>query len=341
MMRLPPFRLYSPEQLSEAASILANEGSDAMILAGGTDLLPNMKRGQQTPSTLVSLGRIESLRNHSNGSGVIMGAGLTLTELVENKALNVNYTGLWQAASVVASPLLRNTATIGGNICLDTRCNYYNQNEDWRKAINYCLKKDGEICWVATTSDTCRAVSSTDTAPALISLGASVRLVSAGGERIVKMKDLYQNDGANYMQRRPNEILSEVILEPMQGWRSTYWKLRRRGSIDFPILSVAAAICADDGGTIEKARLVLGAVSSQPLLSSEAAEFLLGKKLTDEVIEETGRIMAKLAKPRGNTDLTPIWRKKLVPSFVNHALRELRGDEVSELRKQIAHQARN
>lgn len=340
MMRLPPFRLYSPTDLSEAATILANEGPDAMLLAGGTDLLPNMKRGQQSPATLVSLSKIEMLRQITNGSGLVIGAGLTLAELLENNSLHENYLGLWQASSVVASPLLRNKATIGGNICLDTRCNYYNQNEDWRKAINYCLKKDGETCWVATSSKTCRAVSSTDTAPALISLGARVRLVSSGGERVVEMKDLYQDDGADYMQRRPDEILSEVILDPMVGWRSTYWKLRRRGSIDFPILAIAGAIRADGGGTIEEARMVLGAVSSQPLLSVEATEFLVGKKLSDEVIEETGRIMARLAKPRGNTDLTPIWRKKMVPSFVNHALRELRGDDVSELRKRIAHQAR-
>lgn len=341
MMRLPPFQFHSPDSIAGAAKILAEEGPDAMLLAGGTDLLPNMKRGQQTPTTLVSLRRIESLHEFSNGSGLRLGAGLTLTGLLENNTVREMYPGLWQAASVVASPLLRNTATIGGNICLDTRCNYYNQNEDWRKAINYCLKKDGDICWVATTSKTCRAVSSTDTAPALISLGAKVRLVSAGGERVVEMQDLYQNDGADYMQRRPDEILSEVILDPKPGWRSTYWKLRRRGSIDFPILSVAAAIRADEGGIIEQARIVLGAVSSQPLLSTEATEFLSGKKLSDEVIEETGRIMARLAKPRGNTDLTPIWRKKMVPSFVHHALRELRGDDVSELRKRIAHQQRN
>jgi len=341
MMRLPPFRLYSPRSVAEAADILAQEGPDAMLMAGGTDLLPNMKRGQQSPKTLISLRHIESLREYSNGSGLRLGAGLTLTELLENNFITGMYPGLWQAASVVATPLLRNTATIGGNICLDTRCTYYNQNEDWRKAINYCMKKDGETCWVATTSDTCRAVSSTDTAPALIALGARVRLVSATGERILDMKDLYLDDGTNYMQRRPDEILTEVILDPMKDWRSTYWKLRRRGSIDFPILSVAGAIRADKGGTIKEARVVLGAVSSQPLLSIEASEFLIDKKLTDEVIEETGRLMARLAKPRGNTDLTPIWRKKMVPSFVNHALRELRGDDVRDLRKRIAHQQRS
>jgi len=341
MMRLPSFRYHAPESVADAVNILAQEGPDAMLLAGGTDLLPNMKRGQQQPKTLVSLNRIDTLRQSRNSNGLILGAGLTLSQLVQNKSLRETYPGLWQAASVIASPLLRNTATLGGNICLDTRCNYYNQNEDWRKAINFCLKKDGDTCWVATSSKTCRAVSSTDTAPALIALGARVRLVSAAGERVVEMKDLYRDDGVDYIQRRADEVLSEVILEPMDGWRSTYWKLRRRGSIDFPILSVAGALRCDDGGIIEDARIVLGAVSSQPLLSLEAAEFLVGKKLSDEVIEETGRLVARAAKPRGNTDLTPIWRKKMVPHFVNYALRELRGDDIHELRKQVAHHARN
>ena len=140
MMRLPPFRLHSPTSVSEAAKILAQEGPDAMLLAGGTDLLPNMKRGQQTPATLVSLKRINALREFNNGAGLSLGAGLTLGELVASDMLRETYPGLWQAASVVATPLIRNTATIGGNICLDTRCTYYNQNEDWRKAINYCLR---------------------------------------------------------------------------------------------------------------------------------------------------------------------------------------------------------
>ena len=140
MMRLPPFNYFAPTSLAEAARILAEEGPDAMLVAGGTDLLPNMKRGQQTPSTLVSLRRVSSLRDYQNGSGLDLGAGLTLTELVKNDTVVRQYPGLWQAASVVATPLIRNTATLGGNICLDTRCNYYNQNEDWRKAINLSEK---------------------------------------------------------------------------------------------------------------------------------------------------------------------------------------------------------
>lgn len=341
MMRLPYFRFHAPETIAEAARILAGEGPDAMILAGGTDLLPNMKRGQQTPKHLVALRHIQSLRDIRNGSGLTIGAGLSLTALLANESVQQNYTALWQAAKVVATPQLRNMATLGGNICLDTRCNFYNQGEEWRKAINYCLKKDGEICWVATSSKTCLAVSSTDTAPALIALGAKIRLVSADNERVVDLKDFYHDDGIDYMGRRADEILGEVILQPASGWKSTYWKLRRRGSFDFPILSVAAAVKLSDDGTVEDARIVLGAVASKPMVSTEASKFLIGKKIIDEVIEETGRIATKVARPVDNTDLAPPWRKKMIPVFMSYALRELRGDNVTALRQRVAHQARN
>jgi len=341
MMRLPRFHFHAPTQVAQAVKILAEEGPAAALLAGGTDLLPNMQRGQQQPKTLVALRRIKSLAQMREGSELELGSGLTLTELVRNSVIQEKFTGLWQAAGLVASPQLRNMGTLGGNICLDTRCNYYNQSEHWRKAINYCMKKDGEICWVVTKSKKCHAVSSTDTAPALISLGAKVRLVSTAGERLVDLGDFYLDDGINYMDRRPDEILVDIILDSTSGWRSTYWKLRRRGSFDFPILSVAAAILTDPGGTIRQARMVLGAVAPKPLLCKDASDFLKGRKLNDEVIEETGRIMTKTARPVNNTDLTASWRKKVIPSFVTHALRELRGDEVQHLRQRIDHQARN
>ena len=249
------------------------------------------------------------------------------------------YRGLWQAAAQVASPHLRNMGTLGGNLCLDTRCNYYNQNEEWREAIGYCMKKEGSTCWVATASKRCLAVSSTDTAPALIALGAKVRLVSAAGERELALASLYNNDGINYITRKPDEILTEVVLPEAEGWRSTYWKLRRRGSFDFPLLGVAAAARAAPDGTILEARLVLGAVSSQPIVASKASEFLVGKKLTDEVIAEAGALAASRAKPMDNTDLDVYWRKEVVPDFVGYALREIRGDDMSAMRMRISRQA--
>ncbi len=341
MLRLPNFQLHTPASLAEAARILSDSGPAAMLLAGGTDLLPNMKRGQQKPAILVALRRIESLRQVGTGSvedpAVQLGAGLKLTAIVNNPMLQKQFTALWQAAGLVASPQLRNMATLGGNICLDTRCTFYNQSEHWRESINHCLKTGGDVCWVVTKSKQCRAVSATDTAPALVALGARVHLVSASGERTIALGNFYHDDGMDYTDLRPGEILTGVVLEPASDRKSCYWKLRRRGSIDFPILSVAAAARVDKGGTVRQARMVLGALSSRPMLSAEASEFLEGKKLSDEVIEETGRILARCVKPVNNTDLTPLWRKKLIPVYSRYALCELRGDDMRAYRHATAH----
>jgi 4-hydroxybenzoyl-CoA reductase subunit beta len=217
--------------------------------------------------------------------------------------------------------------TIGGNLCLDTRCNYYNQNYEWRKAIDFCLKKDGDICWVATASKRCVAMSSTDCAPALLVLSAKVKLVSAGGERELALEDLYNNDGIDYLRRRPDEILTAVSFSNAP---STYWKLRRRGAFDFPVLGVAAAL-REDG-----ARIALGAVASRPFLVDSANAFLRGKELSDEVIAEAGRLVASRAKPMDNADLDLYWRKDVTAAFVGYALRELRGDDMRETRQRIA-----
>jgi 4-hydroxybenzoyl-CoA reductase subunit beta len=333
MMRLPWFEWRSPRSIAEAAKILAGEGPQAMLVAGGTDLIPNMKRRHQSPKTLVSLRRVPELKK-KNG---VLGAGLTLTELVHDDAVRADYRGLWQAAAQVATVHLRNMGTLGGNLCLDTRCTYYNQNHEWRKAIDFCLKKDGDICWVATASKRCVAVSSTDTAPALIALGAEVTLVSVQGERTVPLAALYNNDGIDYLTRRADEILTEVRV-PL-GWTSSYWKLRRRGAFDFPVLGVAAAVRLSKDGTVEEARLALGAAASRPFLVDKAGEFLKGERLTDEVIAEAGRIIASRAKPMDNTDLDLYWRKEVVDDFAAYALKELRGDDMRATRLRIARHA--
>jgi 4-hydroxybenzoyl-CoA reductase subunit beta len=338
MMRLPWFKYHAPRSVAEAARILAAEGPQAMLIAGGTDLLPNMKRRHQAPATLVSLRQVEGLKKVANGVGLTLGAGLTLTEVVGTAAVRGKYPALWQAAAQVATPHLRNMGTLGGNLCLDTRCSYYNQNYEWRKAIDFCMKKDGETCWVATGSKRCLAVSSTDTAPALISLGARVKLVSAAGEREVALVDLYRNDGMDYLARKPDEILTEVALPNLDGWKSAYWKLRRRGSFDFPVLGVAAAVRTAPDGTVEEARVVLGAVSSRPLLT-KAGELLIGRKLTDEAIAEAGDKASSAAKPMDNTDLDLYWRRDVVSVFVGYALREIRGDDIRATRLKIARQA--
>jgi len=337
MMRLPWFDYRAPRSVAEAAKILAGEGPAAMLIAGGTDLLPNMKRRHQTPRVLVSLKGIESLKAISNGSGLNLGAALTLAEVTKNESVKEKFTALYQAAAQVATAHLRNMGTIGGNLCLDTRCTYYNQNYEWRKAIDFCLKKDGEICWVATASKRCVAVSSTDTAPALIALNAQVVLEGPGGQREIPVEALYKNDGIDYLSRRPDEILTEIKI-PQKNFKSTYWKLRRRGSFDFPILGVAVAVRMS-GDVVENARVALGAAASRPFLVDKASEYLKGKKLTDDVIAEASSMIASRAKPMDNTDMDLYWRKEVADDFAGYALRELRGDDMRATRLRIARQA--
>jgi 4-hydroxybenzoyl-CoA reductase subunit beta len=338
MMRLPWFDYRAPRSVAEAAKILAGEGPQAMLIAGGTDLLPNMKRRHQTPKVLVSLRGIEELRKTSNGSGIGLGSALTLAEITRNEKIRTNSTALYQAAAQVATAHLRNMGTIGGNLCLDTRCTYYNQNYEWRKAIDFCLKKDGEICWVATASKRCVAVSSTDTAPALIALNASVVLSGSSGDREIPVEALFKNDGIDYLSRRPDEILTEIII-PQKNFKSTYWKLRRRGSFDFPILGVAVALKFSSGNIIEDARVALGAVASRPFLVEKASEYLKGKTLSDDVIAEASAMIASRAKPMDNTDMDLYWRKEVADDFAGYALRELRGDDMRATRIRISRQS--
>ena len=312
-------------------ALAAAAPGEAMLVAGGTDLLPNMKRRQQVPRTLIGVRRVAELRgiaiNPSTelgaGGGVTIGSGMTLTEVVRDVRIRASCGALWQAAAQVATPHLRNMGTIGGNICLDTRCNYYDQNYEWRKAIDFCMKKDGKTCWVATSSPTCLAVSSSDTAPALIALGADVSLAGPAGIRRIPLSAFYRNDGIAYMTRGPHEIVTDVHIPSQDGWRSTYWKLRRRGAFDFPVLSVAAATRRDADGTVREAHIVLGAVASRPIVAA---------------IAEAAELAWKPARPMDNTDFALVWRKRVTRDFVGYALREVRGDDVRELRRRVSRQ---
>jgi 4-hydroxybenzoyl-CoA reductase subunit beta len=309
-----------------------------MLLAGGTDLLPNMKRRQQVPSTVIGLRGVRELHALHRDGALTIGAMTTLTAITRDERLRAECPGLWQAAAQVATPPLRNMATIGGNLCLDTRCTYYDQSLEWRQAINFCMKKDGDICWVATSSPKCLAVSSTDTAPMLQALGARVRLVSAAGERAIDVADLFNNDGMAYLTRRPDEILADVTIPNQTGWRSAYWKLRRRGSFDFPVASVAVSAKIDPAGVVDDIRIVLGAVASRPLAVLSAEALVRGQALTDAIIAAAADAAFPIGKPMDNTDYELVWRKKMIRPLVTYALREVRGDDTRELRLRLSRQ---
>ena len=340
MIRLPRFEYVAPASVAEAADHLARAAGDVMLLAGGTDLLPNMKRRQQTPGRIVGLRDVRELhgtRVNAASGEVVIGAMTSLTSLVRDDRIRQQFPGLWQAAAQVATPHLRNMATLGGNLCLDTRCTYYDQSYEWRKAINFCMKKDGDICWVATSSPKCLAVSSTDTAPVLQALGARVELVSAEGRRELDVADLFANDGMHYLTRRPGEILSQVTVPSLAGSRSAYWKLRRRGSFDFPVASVAVAGRIDDG-RLRDVRIVLGSVASRPVSVPAASSMLEGQLPTDELIAAVADAAYPLGKPMDNTDYELVWRKKMIKPLVTYALRDLRGDDMRAARLRIARQ---
>ena len=336
MLRLPPFRYVAPPSARLAARILADSGADAMAVAGGTDLYPNMKRRQFTPKVLVGLRRIAEGHGIVVNGALELGAMATLSEVSSHPAVRERWPAVARAAGLVSSPPLRNAGTIGGNLCVDTRCTYYNQTEFWRASIGYCMKKDGDVCLVAPGSDKCWALSSSDTAPVMIALGAEVTLVGTGGERRVPVRELYGPDGIAYLSKRPEEILTRVHVPDRNGWSTTYRKVRRRGSIDFPILGVAVAVRRGTAGVVEDVKIVLGAVHTAPVEARDAEEFLRGKTLDAETIEMAAGIAYKPAKPLDNADLAYAWRKRMTRIEVARALREVAGLPTGDLPPVVA-----
>jgi 4-hydroxybenzoyl-CoA reductase subunit beta len=324
MMRLPKFEYRTPQTIADAVKIMADVGPTAQFVAGGTDLYPNMKRRQQTPQTVISIMRLSELNQITgDGShGLRIGASVILTEICENEIINRDYSVVARAARTISTPLLRNMGTIGGNLLLDTRCNYYNQNFEWRKGINFCLKKDGDICWVAPGSSKCWAVQSSDLVPVMVAIGAKLRFASTLGERVIDAAGLYNDDGIDYLHKRPDELLVSIELPPTNGWRASYQKLRRRGAFDFPVLGVAAYI-KDEGGVVSDARVVLGGIAPSPVEIKEAGSTLVGKTLNDEQIQIVAEAAYVKARPLDNTDFVYQWRKQMARQYTLRALREL------------------
>jgi len=324
VIRLPSFHYFAPQTLAEAARMLADAGPGAMPVSGGTDLYPNMKRKQVTPPVVVGLRGIREMndvRKLSDGS-LSIGAGVTLTHLAAHPLVREFCPAMGDTALLIASPFLRNMGTLGGNLCLDTRCHFLNQSPFWREALGYCMKAEGDICRVAPSSPRCLAITSADLPPLLIALGATVRLVGANGERTLPLADLYQDDGIHYLHRAPDEVVAEVTIPPLDGTRATYIKLRRRGTFDFPALGVAAALRLEPDGQCAAASIVLGAVTSRPIVVAEA-QTLVGSKVTDESIAALAGEITRQARPLHLADYTLSYRKQMVAVYVTRALKQL------------------
>lgn len=327
MLRLPPINLQSPSTVQEAAQAIAK--GDARLVAGGTDLWPNMKRRHQKAENVVSLKSIPDLDTiDASGTDIHIGGTATLANIVRDDKIRERLPAFAKAVASISSPPLRNMGTIGGNLCVDTRCTYYNQTEEWRRSIDYCLKEEGTICWVATKSPRCWAHTASDSAPILCALDARVKLVSATGEREISLADMYVDDGIDYLTKQPDEILTEVIVpgsSDSSHCRSSFWKLRRRGSIDFSTMSVAAAVWMDDKDVVTRASLFLGAVGSAPMPVEEIDSVLIGNRLNEEAMDEIAHAAHKIAQPMDNTDFAASWRGKMAGLYVTAALREIAG----------------
>jgi len=311
--------------LADAVSQLNQYAGDIRIIAGGTDLLPSMRQKLFDSQYLLDIHHIAELRGirpQSDG-GVEIGALTPLTTIEHSDFLRQHYPVLREAAKTVASPILRNMGTIGGNICLDTRCLWYNQSFAWRKSCGFCIKKDGDLCHVAPSSTKCWAAFSGDTPAALLCLDAEIEIASAARIHRVKISDFYTGDGVAYRKLEPTELVTRVILPASSaGYRGAYRKLRIRGSIDYPLAGVAV-VMKRSNGHVEDARIGITAVNPAPLLVKGVTELLEGKSLTEELAEEAGDLAAKTAKPLTTSSLTPEYRREMIRVFTKRVLLSL------------------
>jgi 4-hydroxybenzoyl-CoA reductase subunit beta len=323
MMRLPPFAYVPARSVDEAVALLAKHGKDALPVSGGTDLYANMKQRLFAPKVLVGLRPIRDLHfiSFDESDGLTLGALATLTDVAESEIVRTHYPALAQAAALISTPQLRNMGTIGGNVCVDTRCNYYNQNLDWRKALGYCMKKDGDVCRVALSSPKCVAVNSSDTAGVLQAFDAALELAGPTGVRRLSIADFYRNDGMYAWAKDAGEIVTKITLPPPRpGTSSAYKKLRLRNSFDFPILGVAVVVSRDDGGVCRHARIVLNAVAPRPVEAVEAARLLVGTRLEADALDAAADAAFTVGKPLDNTSATIPYRKRMVRVFARRAL---------------------
>jgi len=337
MLPLPRFRIETPRRLGDALATLAsgNRGraSDhgdvnarrgpVLPMAGGTDLLPNLKHDLFAPEAIVDLTRLEETRLRGvrdEKDGVHVGALTPLSEAAGDALLGAYYPALTRGYSLIASPQIRNMGTVGGNLCLDTRCTYYNQTSFWRESLGYCLKREGTRCHVVPGGTRCVAASSSDGATLLTALGAEAHIESAEGERWVPVEKFFVGEGRRNLHLEAHELVTEVRLpRPASGLTMAYEKLRPRNAIDFPILSVAVAVERDPGGACRRLRLVVAALGAKPRVVAGLDGFV-GKALDEEAMSKIGEAAFKQCHPLTNIAVDPDWRHEMVPVYVRRAL---------------------
>jgi len=324
-MRLPKFEHLQPESLEEGLDLLSEHGEEAKVIAGGTDLLVSMKQRLLTPQYLLNVKRLGLDFIEEGKEGLRIGALTRLTDIVKSPLVRGKFPVLAQAAGDVSAPPLQNMGTLGGNLCQNTRCFFYNQSQFWRQARPLCFKTGGEMCHVVKGGDHCYSVYQGDLAPVLIALEARVKLVQKGSQRVIPLLDLYTGRGEEPMALGRGEILTEVEIPPSAGlWGGDYQKLRYRGAMDFPLVGVAAVLHRD-GGSCGQAKVVLSAVASAPVVVEEASELLEGKKPDEEVLARAAEAAYEVAHPVANVGSTPRYRRKMVRAMVQRAIADAWG----------------
>jgi 4-hydroxybenzoyl-CoA reductase subunit beta len=327
MLRLPEYRYHRPGSLGEAVALLGENGADAMVVAGGTDLIPNMKHRLFEPRHLVALKGVRELRGiREAGDHLCIGAAESLSAVARHPTVVERFPALADAAGHVAGPQLRNMGTLGGNVCLDTRCTYYNQTLFWRQALGYCLKKDGTVCHVTKVGKKCVAAHSADTPPVLMVLDAVLVLVGPGGTREVAVRDFFVPDGILNTRRESGEILTEIRIPLVSaGRRTVYTKLRQRKAIDFPLLTVAVSGDVGEDGVVRSLEGVVTGLGSRPRELGGWNELASGRRLDDALVDALCERAHKQCHPLENIIVDPEWRRAMVPVHVRRALERVRG----------------
>ncbi|MGH7467615.1 MAG: FAD binding domain-containing protein [Longimicrobiales bacterium] len=324
MLRLHTYAYERPRTLEQALQLVSDADHGFMFIAGGTDLMPNMKHRLFTPQFLIALKHVQDLRGISiQGDELHIGAAQTLTSISLDPLVRQYFPALAQAAGLVAAPQLRNMGTIGGNVCLDTRCTYYNQTWFWRSALGFCLKKDGDVCHVTQVGKKCVAAHSADTPPVLMTLDASVDLASPGGARSVNINDWFVADGIRNTVRRADEIVTRIRIPlPPPTRRQAFIKLRQRAAVDFPLLNVA--VSADfEGQTVRDMNMVVSALGARPRSISGLEKVAVGRPLTREVMDAIAQRAFQQCHPLTNIIVDAEWRRAMVPLYVSRALTAL------------------
>jgi len=311
MENMPEFTLHRPETAAEAVKLKASDAT-SRYLAGGTDMIVNVRRGIETPETMIDLTAITDITSITeDGDGVRIGAGVKLADLAAHEALIRDYPAIAQAAASVAGPTHRAYGTIGGNLCLDTRCLFYNQSQWWRESNNFCLKHKGDVCHVAPGGKRCFAAFSGDVAPAMMVYAAEVDLEGPRGSREIPLADLYRNDGMNHLTLEQDELLVSIRLpKPAAGAVSAYEKSRIRGSIDFPLAGCAVRLAVEDGNIVDL-RIALTAVNPYPQMVT-GLDVFVGKAPDDDALDAIREIVRKQAKPMRTTTVRPWYRRRVV-----------------------------